>query len=133
MSFDSVMLGRAGLELLRHVVGRCGLFDMGACLAYMLVMLCFAVLLTYIVLIYIHKRVWIASLASSGRVTTFWLVKTCIDQRNIRDGLRVLLVNVMARKKRVSDPVFWPNKTCIDQKSIRDGLHVLHLSVEMVR
>lgn len=31
-----------------------------------------------------------------GRDATFWLDKTCIDQRNIRDRLRFLLVNVMA-------------------------------------
>lgn len=37
--------------------------------------------------------------ASHGREATFWLDKTCIDQSNLADGLRVLPVNVMACRK----------------------------------
>lgn len=42
--------------------------------------------------------------ARYGREPTFWLDKTCIDQRNIRDGLRVLPVNVMSCRQML---VFW--------------------------
>ena len=37
--------------------------------------------------------------ARNGRSPTFWLDKTCIDQDNIGDGLKVLPVNVMACRK----------------------------------
>jgi hypothetical protein len=35
----------------------------------------------------------------NGRFPTFWLDKTCIDQKNITDGLKVLPINVMACDK----------------------------------
>jgi hypothetical protein len=38
-------------------------------------------------------------LQNSGREPTFWLDKVCIDQENIKDGLKVLPINVMACKK----------------------------------
>ena len=34
-----------------------------------------------------------------GRFPTFWLDKVCIDQNKIKDGLKVLPINVMACKK----------------------------------
>ena len=55
MNFDSVVPGHVGLELLRHDVGRYGLVDMGVCLAFMLVVLCFVVVLTYILLAHTCK------------------------------------------------------------------------------
>ena len=37
-----------------------------------------------------------------GRYPTFWLDKTCIDQNNIKDGLRTLPVFVMASRKMLA-------------------------------
>lgn len=42
--------------------------------------------------------------ARRGREPTFWLDKTCIDQRNIGNGLRVLPINVMSCERML---VLW--------------------------
>ena len=37
--------------------------------------------------------------AKHGRLPTFWLDKVCIDQRNVDDGLKLLVINVMSCDK----------------------------------
>ena len=63
-----------------------------------------------------------------GHTRGISLDKVCIDHANIRDGLRVLPVNVMSCKW-VPLPRIASDKVYIDLATIRAGLRVLPISV----